>query len=164
MKRLSGIEFKKMMPWLHTLTNAATGSTRWKRAKSLKPGLVSWAPSFDGADRDILLAMVACGISVMYGKAVDNDAATEIDQTTTSTPNAVVTPTDKKVIDNSQPAGKQMQTATTDGDPTSESGTGGDSPAGSRCGNRENTVITEKHMSKRERIDTGTDKWYVRRD
>jgi hypothetical protein len=86
----------------------------------------------------------------MYGKAVDNDAATEIDQTTTSTPNAVVTPTDKKVIDNSQPAGKQMQTATTDGDPTSESGTGGDSPAGSRCGNRENTVITEKHMSKRE--------------
>lgn len=40
----------------------------------------------------LVLAMVAWGISEMYGEAVDNDAATDINQTTTTTPNAVVTP------------------------------------------------------------------------
>ena len=82
----------------------------------------------------LLLAMVAWGISEMYGEAVDNDAATDINQTTATSPNAVVTPTDQKVIDNTPPAGEKMQTAPADRDPTSESGTGGDSqsvaPAG----------------------------------
>lgn len=44
----------------------------------------------------LLLAMVAWGISEMYGESVDDDAGTEINQTTTTTPNAVVTPTDQK--------------------------------------------------------------------
>ncbi|WP_426129335.1 hypothetical protein [Pararhizobium sp. PWRC1-1] len=82
----------------------------------------------------LILAMLAWGISEMYGEAVDNDAATDVNQTTTTTPNAVVTPTDQKVIDNTPPAGEKMQTAPTDRDPTAESGTGGDSqsvaPAG----------------------------------
>ena len=82
----------------------------------------------------LILAMLAWGISEMFGEAVDNDAATDINQTTTSQPNAVVTPTDQKVIDNTPPAGEPMQTAPTDRDPTAESGTGGDSqsvaPAG----------------------------------
>jgi hypothetical protein len=82
----------------------------------------------------LLLAMVAWGISEMYGEAVDNDAATNVKQSTTSQPNAQVTPTDQKVIDNTPPAGETMQTAPTDRDPTAESGTGGDSqsvaPAG----------------------------------
>ncbi len=82
----------------------------------------------------LVLAMIAWGISEMYGEAVDNDAATDVNQTSTSTPNAVVTPTDQKVIDNAPPAGEKMQTAPTDRDPTAESGTGGDTqsvaPAG----------------------------------
>ncbi len=82
----------------------------------------------------LVLAMIAWGISEMYGEAVDNDAATDVNQTSTSTPNAIVTPTDQKVIDNAPPAGEKMQTAPTDRDPTAESGTGGDTqsvaPAG----------------------------------
>jgi len=82
----------------------------------------------------LVLAMIAWGISEMYGEAVDNDAATDVNQTSTSTPNAVVTPTDQKVIENAPPAGEKMQTAPTDRDPTAESGTGGDTqsvaPAG----------------------------------
>jgi hypothetical protein len=82
----------------------------------------------------LILAMLAWGISEMYGEAVDNDAATDVNQTTTTQPNAVVTPIDQKVIDNTPPAGEKMQTAPTDRDPTAESGTGGDSqsvvPAG----------------------------------
>ncbi|ULJ73024.1 hypothetical protein [Rhizobium gallicum] len=82
----------------------------------------------------LLLAMIAWGISEMFGEAVDNDAATDVNQSTTTEPNAVVTPTDQKVIDNTPPAGEKMQTAPTDRDPTAGSGTGGDSqsvaPAG----------------------------------
>ena len=82
----------------------------------------------------LFLAMIAWGIAEMYGEAVDNDAATDVNQTTTAEPNAVVTPTDQKVIDNTPPAGEQMQSAPTDRDPTAESGTGGESqsvaPAG----------------------------------
>ena len=82
----------------------------------------------------LFLAMIAWGIAEMYGEAVDNDAATGVNQTTTAEPNAVVTPTDQKVIDNTPPAGEQMQSAPTDRDPTAESGTGGESqsvaPAG----------------------------------
>ncbi|MFA1626870.1 hypothetical protein ACDY96_30290 [Rhizobium mongolense] len=82
----------------------------------------------------LFLAMIAWGISEMFGEAVDNDAATDVNQSTTTEPNAVVTPTDQKVIDNTPPAGEKMQTAPTDRDPTAGSGTGGDSqsvaPAG----------------------------------
>jgi hypothetical protein len=74
----------------------------------------------------LFLAMIAWGISEMYGEAVDDDTATEV-QTTPAEPNAVVTPSDQKVIDNTPPAGEQMQTVPTDRDPTAESGTGGDS-------------------------------------
>ncbi|MFT2215672.1 hypothetical protein [Rhizobium giardinii] len=70
----------------------------------------------------LVLAIVAWAIVGMYGEAVDNDAATETEQTTTTDTKAVVTPTDQKVIDN-----RTMQTAPTDRDPTAESGTGGDS-------------------------------------
>lgn len=82
----------------------------------------------------LVLAAIAWAIAGMYGEAVDNDAATQTEQTTTTDTNAVVTPTDQKVIDNTPPAGETMQTAPTDRDPTPESGTGGDSqsvnPAG----------------------------------
>lgn len=75
----------------------------------------------------LFLAMIAWGIAEMFGEAVDNDAASDVNQTTTTEPKAVVTPTDQKVIDNTPPAGEKMQTAPTDRDPTAESGTGGDS-------------------------------------
>ncbi len=82
----------------------------------------------------LVLAAIAWAIAGMYGEAVDNDAATETKQTTTTDMKAVVTPTDQKVIDNIPPAGETMQTAPTDRDLTAESGTGGDSqsvaPAG----------------------------------
>lgn len=73
----------------------------------------------------LFLAMVAWGISEMYGEAVDDDAATDV-QTATE-PNAIVPPTDQKVIDNTPPAGEKMQPSPTDRDPTAESGTGGES-------------------------------------
>lgn len=82
----------------------------------------------------LLLAAIAWAIVGSYGEAIDNDAATEQKQTTTDDTNAVVTPTDQNVIDNTPAAGEKMQTAPTDRDPTAESGTGGDSqsvaPAG----------------------------------
>jgi hypothetical protein len=68
----------------------------------------------------------------MYGEAVDDDAATEVQSTTE--PNANVTPADQKVMENTPPAGERIQPAPTDRDPTAESCTGGDSqsvaPAG----------------------------------
>jgi cytoskeletal protein RodZ len=79
----------------------------------------------------LVFAAIAWAIAGMYGEAVDNDAATETKQTTTTDTKAVVTPTDQKVIDNT---GETLQTAPTDQDPTAESGTGDDSqsvaPAG----------------------------------
>jgi hypothetical protein len=75
----------------------------------------------------LFLAMIAWGIAEIYGEAVDNDPATDVNQSTPAEPNTVVTPTDQRVINNTPPAGEQMHTAPTDRDPTAESSTGGDS-------------------------------------
>ncbi|WP_082510146.1 MULTISPECIES: hypothetical protein [unclassified Rhizobium] len=75
----------------------------------------------------LVLAMVAWGVSEIYGEAVDNDPATTVDQPAPTGANAVVTPQDQKVIDNTTPVGEKMQTAPTDRDPTPQSGTGGES-------------------------------------
>lgn len=75
----------------------------------------------------LILAVIAWAIAGSYGEAIDNDAATETNQTTTGDSNAVVTPPEQNVIDNTPPAGETMQTAPTDSDPTAQSGSGGDS-------------------------------------
>jgi cell division protein FtsN len=81
----------------------------------------------------LLLAAIAWAVVGQYGEAIDNNAATNT-QPATSETNAVVTPPDQNVIDNTPPAGDKMQPTPTDRDPTAESGTGGDSqsvaPAG----------------------------------
>lgn len=80
----------------------------------------------------LVLAFIAWAIAAQYGEAIDNDAATTKQQVNDA--NAVVTPKDQIVIDNTPNAGEKMQPAPTDRDPTSTSGTGGDSqsvvPAG----------------------------------
>lgn len=75
----------------------------------------------------LILAAIAWAIAEFYGEAVDNDATTETKQTISQDSNAIVTPTDQKVIDNKPAAGESLQPAPTDRDPTAESGTGGDS-------------------------------------
>jgi cytoskeletal protein RodZ len=74
----------------------------------------------------LVLAALAWAVAGQYGEAIDNDAATTNQQTAPEN-KAVGTPTEQKVIDNTPPAGESMQTAPTDRDPTSESGTGGNS-------------------------------------
>lgn len=81
----------------------------------------------------LVLAAVAWAIAGGYGEAIDKDASTIQQQTTTGT-NAVVTPPDQTVIDNSPAPGEKMQTTPTDRDPTAESGTGGDSQSAAPAG------------------------------
>lgn len=82
----------------------------------------------------LLLAVIAWAVAGSYGEAIDKDAATDSKQTTTSDTNAVVTPKDQTVIDNTPPAGEKMQPAPTDRDPTPESGSGGESQSTAPAG------------------------------
>ena len=74
------------------------------------------------------LVLVAVGwIAVeSYGESVDNDAVSDVKQTSQGA-KAVVTSPNQKVIDNTPTAGEKVQSAPTDRDPTAESGTGGSS-------------------------------------
>lgn len=75
----------------------------------------------------LVLAAVAWAVVGRYGEAIDNDAATQTKQSTTAGGSPAAAPADQQVIDNTPPAGEQMQPAPADRDPTAESATGGDS-------------------------------------
>ena len=76
----------------------------------------------------LFLAMIAWGVSEMFGEAVDNDAATEVTQPTTDN-RTPATPDSQPLIENTPSEGAAQQTVPTERDPTPETGTGGELPA-----------------------------------
>lgn len=70
----------------------------------------------------LALALVAWAMSEMFGEAIDSGSSGDIQQ---SSPAPTAAPENQPSVDNSPPAGERMESAPTDRDPTSESGTGG---------------------------------------
>lgn len=81
----------------------------------------------------LLLAALAWAVAGSYGEAIDDDAATTKKQISTDG-DAVATPTEQGVINNTPTNGEKMQPAPTDRDPTAETGTGGESQSVSPAG------------------------------
>lgn len=72
----------------------------------------------------LVLVAIAWGIANLYGETIDNDPATEVQQTTTTPPDVTGTPPAGDVVDNTPPAGETLQSAPADQDPTPSTGTG----------------------------------------
>lgn len=71
----------------------------------------------------LALAAVAWAGVEIFGESTDNDTATKVQQVAPATDEAA--PANQGTVDNTPPAGDQMQTAPTDKNPNPQTGTGG---------------------------------------
>lgn len=71
----------------------------------------------------LVLVLLAWGGAEIFGESTDNDAATQVEQSTPSGNDA--TGTGQETIDNTPPAGENAEPAPTDRDPTPQTGTSG---------------------------------------
>jgi hypothetical protein len=68
----------------------------------------------------LVLALIAWAGAEIFGESTDNDAATQIEETTPAAKD-----TDQGIVDNAPATGEQMQPAPVDKDPTPQTGSGG---------------------------------------
>lgn len=71
----------------------------------------------------LVLVLLAWGGAEIFGESTDDDAATQVEQTTPSSNEA--TGSGQDTIDNTPAAGENAEPAPTDTDPTPQTGTGG---------------------------------------